>query len=320
MSFQEIKGQDKAIAIIRGSLNRNRLEGGYLFVGPEAVGKRLVARTLAKAVNCLQRFPDPCDKCPACVRIEKNEHPDVHMIFQADSKAIKIEQVRQLQKEISLRPYEGKKKVFIIDNAEDLTQEAANALLKILEEPPANSLIILISAKPNLLFKTIISRCKIIKFYNLKRQELKSILAADFSLDNDLAHFLAYFSEGSIGRALSLKETDILRQKNRIIDELVVQKTTGQDYSWLENKEYLRYSLNILASWFRDVYLIKIGSPHAQLINFDRKDDLLRLMSEFSFVDLDGILNYISDALLYLEQNINAKLLIANLRENIPHL
>jgi len=314
MPFQDIKGQNKAIGIIRESIRRNRLEGGYIFAGPEAVGKRFAARTLAKAVNCLERADDPCDSCPSCRKIDKNEHPDVHLVTDPQRAAIKIEQVRQLQKEISLRPYEGKKKVFIIDNAEDLTPEAASALLKILEEPPANSLIILISAKPNLLFKTITSRCKIIKFSNLKRTQLKEILSADYNLDHELAHFLAYFSEGSIGKALSLKEADILRLKNRIIDEFVVQKKTGTDYSSLQNKEYLRQSLNILASWFRDIYMVKVGMPHTELINLDRKGDLLRTMSNFSFMDLDGILNFISSALLYLEQNINVKLLISNLR------
>ncbi|TRZ95457.1 DNA polymerase III subunit delta' [bacterium] len=314
MSFQDIKGQSKTVEIIQECIRRNRLVGGYIFAGQEAVGKKFFARTLAKAVNCFKLTDDSCDSCPSCKKIDKNEHPDLHLLADPQRSAIKIEQIRRLQKDISLRPYEGKRKVFIIDNAEDLTPEAANALLKILEEPPANSLIILISAKPNLLFKTIISRCKIIKFTSLKRSQLQEILAADYSLDNELAHFLAYFSEGSIGKALALKGTDILRSKNRIIDEFVIEKKTSADYSSLQNKEYLRQSLNILAGWFRDIYLVKTGMPHTELINLDRKDDLLRTMSNFSFIDLDGILNFISDALLYLEQNINVKLLISNLR------
>jgi DNA polymerase-3 subunit delta' len=314
MSFQNIKGQSKAIEIIQQSIRRNRLAGGYIFVGPQAVGKKLFAQILAKAVNCFNLTEDSCDSCPSCKKIDKNEHPDLHLFAEPERSAIKIEQIRNLQKDISLRPYEGKRKVFIIDNAEDLTAEAANALLKILEEPPANSLIILITAKPNLLFKTIISRCKVIKFSSLKRSQLQEILVTDYSLDNRLAHFLAYFSEGSIGKALALKETDILHSKNRIIDEFVVERKVAVDYSSLENKEYLRQSLNILASWFRDIYLVKTGMPHTELINLDRKGDLLRTMSNFSFLDLDGILNFISDALLYLEQNINVKLLVANLR------
>ncbi len=314
MSFQEIKGQDRAIAIIKESLGRNRLEGGYLFTGPQAVGKRLTAQVLAKAVNCFNKTIDSCDSCPACLKINKNEHPDVHMLGGPDNEAIKIEHIRQLKSQISLKAYEGKKKVFIINNAENLTPEAANAILKILEEPPANSLIILISAKPNLLFKTIISRCKTIKFHNLKRQLLESILRTDYSLDHNLAHFLAYYSEGSIGKALALKDEDALRTKNRIIDEFLTQNRAMSDNALFQNKEYLRRSLNILASWLRDIYLLKVGMPHSEIINLDRKEDLLRLMSRFSFIDLNEAFNFIADAITYLENNINVRLLVSNLR------
>jgi len=314
MSFQEIKGQDRALSIIREYIGRNRLEGGYLFTGPHSVGKRLTAETLAKAVNCFNKTIDSCDSCPACLKINKNEHPDVHMFGGPDNEAIKIEHIRHLQNQISLRAYEGKKKVFIIDNAENLTPEAASALLKILEEPPANSLIILISAKPNLLFKTIISRCKTIKFHNLKRQLLESILRTDYSLDHNLAHFLAYYSEGSIGKALALKDEDVLHTKNRIIDEFLAQKKAMPDNTLFQNKEYLRRSLNILATWLRDIYLLKVGMPHAEIINLDRKEDLLRMMTRFSFINLDEAFNFISDSITYLENNINVRLLISNLR------
>ena len=312
MSFKDIRGQDRPIRMLTGYIEQGRLGGGYLFFGAQGVGKKLVAKTLAKAVNCLEKSLDSCDRCASCAKIENNQHPDVHIIENQDTD-IKIEQIRQLQKDISLRPYEGAKKVFIIDNAHRLTPEAQGALLKILEEPPGASLIILLIDKPALLFKTIISRCKILKFLPLKNIELKEILKKDYSLDNNTAHFLAYFSEGRLGLALALKDTDIIRDKNMIIDKFILLRKPSVDNLPIQNRGQVRGYLNLLATWFRDIYLIKIGMPYSQIINYDRRDDLLRLMSQFSFLDLNEILDSISDSILYLERNINIKLLLHNL-------
>ncbi len=330
MSFQDIKGQDKPIQLLKEYIKNSHLEGSYLFVGEEGIGKKLVAKTLAKAVNCEGQALDSCDTCVSCLKIEKGQHPDIHIIDNLtafnvshapsqkigleESDAIKIEHIRQLQKEINLKPYEGKKKVFIIDNAQNLTADAANALLKILEEPPSGSLIILISAKPALLFKTIISRCKMMKFYPLQRTKLEEFLRKDFHLDNNLAHYLAYFCEGRIGRALKLKDTDILREKNRIIDAFTLVRRPGSDKLSIENRNNVRVHLNILAAWFRDMYLIKIGTPYRELINLDRKEELLRLMSRYAFMDLYEIFNSLSNSLLYLDRNVNIKLLLSNLK------
>ncbi len=330
MSFKDIKGQDKPTQILKEYIKHSRLTGSYLFVGEEGIGKKLFAKTLAKAVNCEGGVVDSCDKCASCLKIEKGRHPDVHIIggpdspgvnlehSQAmgieDSDSIKIEYIRQLQKDINLKPYEGRKKVFIIDNAHNLTAEAGNALLKILEEPPLNSLIILISSKASLLFKTIISRCKMMKFYPLQRTELEEVLKKDFRLDDNLAHFLAYFCEGRIGRALKLKDTDILRERDRTIDTFTLARRPVQDKLSTENRSSVCAHLNILAAWFRDMYLIKIGAPYRELINLDRKAELLRLMHRYTYVDLYEAFNSISGSLLNLERNINIKLLLTNLK------
>ena len=330
MSFKDIKGQDRPIQILKEYIKHSRLTGSYLFAGEDGVGKKLVAKTLAKALNCAGRALDSCDSCVPCLKIEKGQHPDIHIIDSPassdadpdggrrmgteDSASIKIEDIRQLQKDIHLKPYEGKQKVFIIANAHNLTAEAANALLKILEEPPADSLIILLSAKPALLFKTIISRCKMMKFYPLQRAKLEEILKEDFHLDSNFAHFLAYSCEGRIGRALKLKDTDILREKNLIIDAFTLVRRSGRDTPSIENRNNVRAHLNIVAGWFRDMYLIKIGAPCRELINLDRKEELLRLIQRYTFTDLYEILNSISNSLFYLERNVNIKLLLSNLR------
>lgn len=316
MSFKNIKGQDRAINILQGYIEHRKLRGSYLFTGEEGIGKKLAAKTLAKALNCENSISDSCGKCPSCVKIDKNQHPDVHII-EEDNDQIKIEAIRQMQRQINLRPYEGRSKVFIIDNCHNLTAEAANSLLKILEEPPADTIIILISDKPTLLFKTIISRCKALKFSGLPRMSLERILKQDYALDSSAAHFLAYFSEGRIGRALKLKDTQTLREKNTVIDNFSIAKKPRLESLLIQDRQELRNYLNILATWFRDIYLVKIGMPFTEIINFDRKDELLKNMSRFTFSELNEILNCISDSALYLEQNLNTKLVLHNLGAHI---
>jgi DNA polymerase-3 subunit delta' len=313
MSFKDIKGQDKAIGRLKQNLRDRALFGAYLFIGPEGVGKSLTAQTFTRALNCLKAEADCCDSCVSCLKIQKGQHPDVHIIDNGISEEIKIEQIRELEREINLRPYEARYKVFIINNAHNLNPVSANALLKSLEEPPQDSLIILCSDKPSMILKTIISRCKIVKFYPLVRQELFDILKNDYALDEKTLHYLAYFSEGRIGKALRLKDEDIIREKNRIIDSFSFNSPANLEVYSIEDKHHLRKSLQILAAWFRDMYLIKIGSAHDELINLDRRDSLQKLMLRYSFSDLDQILHAITNAMLYLEQNVNVKLLLADL-------
>lgn len=316
MPFSDIKGQDRALEMLRAYLDGGHLEGGYLFAGPASVGKKMTAKMLSQALNCVENNNEACGLCPSCLKIKGDSHPDVHIIS-SDEAQLKIESVRQLQKEINLRAYEGKFKVFIIDNAHTLTSEAANCLLKVLEEPPKFSLIILITDKPNLLFKTILSRCKIVKFNAAKREELNKTLSGDYGVDNSFAHFLSYFSEGRLGEALRLKDSGILSRKNDIIDRFGIPSSSGVEGIGIEDKQDFCSMLNILSAWFRDIYLIKSGIPDSELINLDRREDLLKTMDRFSYSDLDRIIGVISNTILCLERNINTKLLLHNLKAQI---
>lgn len=310
--FSGIIGQETAVGLLNSYIKESRLSAGYLFSGPEGIGKRLAAVEFARQLNCIGERA-PCSSCSSCLKIANNQHPDVHFIDNADAQ-VRIDDIRSLQRQAGLRPYEGKYKVFIIDNAQMLNPEAANALLKVLEEPPKDTLIILISDKPQSLFKTITSRCRVVKFSALKRGQLQRILEDEFSQPRGPAHFLAYYSEGRIGRALRLKETDIFLTKNKMIDAFVFPKPQAASMPMAaQGKEELRMFLNLLAGWFRDVYLVKSGIGHEEVINFDRLDELLALAGRFSFLRLEGIIAAISQSLGYLENNINSRLLLSNL-------
>ncbi len=318
MSCKDIKGQPRPIDLLQGYLKTGQIPGAFLFCGAEGIGKNLAAINFAQALNCLENPIDACGSCSSCAKISKKDHPDIHEISTQDSDEIKIEQVRDLKRSINLRPYEAKKKVFIINDAHRLNPESSNALLKVLEEPPGNSLIILITAKPQLLFKTIISRCQLIRFYPLNRDILRDILVRDYSVSAEDAHYLSFYCEGRLGSALKLKNEDVLAFKNSVIDGFIFSHDSlFIDGLASQDRQQIAGQINILAGWFRDIYFAKIGMPAAALINLDRQDNLMRAASRYSELEINEIITTLTKSLMFLEGNINTKLLLSNLRIEI---
>ncbi|MBS1113480.1 MAG: polymerase subunit gamma and tau, partial [Nitrospirae bacterium] len=174
MSFRDIIGQDRAVRILLKTIERARIPSSYLFAGESGIGKKLTAINLAKALNCLQPRThvsrlttyDCCDACSSCKKIDANIHPDFTLILPENGQ-IRIEEIRAIDSTLSLKAFEGTYKTVIIDDADTLNQSAANAFLKTLEEPPADSLIVLISSNPDRLPDTIRSRCSRINFMPL---------------------------------------------------------------------------------------------------------------------------------------------------------
>ena len=313
MSFKDIVGQDKPIARLQGALKNNHLAGAYLFSGPEGTGKKLAARNFAKALNCLENGVDSCERCISCRKIDNGQHPDIHIVDNGAFEEIKIENIRSLQQQIALRNYEARFKVFIINDAHNLNPESANAFLKTLEEPQKNSVIILITDKPRVIFRTIISRCQNVKFSSLGRREFEKVLGGNYNMQEQVLRFLLFFCEGRIGAALQWKDKDIISQKNRIIDFFSSNSALNAENSFIQDRETFRQCLSILTGWFRDVYFIKAGIGKDRIINFDRSEILEKLANRYTFSELDSILNGISASMLHLEQNANVKLLLANL-------
>ncbi len=311
MRFDQVLGHERPLGIIRTHLEHNRLRGAYIFSGPEGIGKKMVAKIIAQEINCLEDAP-PCQTCGSCIKTEKEQHPDVHLIQHGEAQ-IKIEDIREILRQASFRPYEGQAKIFIIDNAHKLNPEAANSLLKVLEEPPKDVLFILVTHKPQNIIKTVLSRCKVIRFTPLVRSRLEEILVKNYALERTGAHFLAYYAEGRLGLALRLKDTALLKEKNKIFDAFIFSPKPLDREIMGQSKEELQESLNILASWFRDIYLLKCGLSEKEAIHLDRFADLQKTLPRFSFKHLDEIMFTLSESSLYLEKNINSKLLLHNL-------
>ena len=327
MSFKDIKGHQKAVESLKVAIKAGRFGHAYLFVGPESVGKNLVAKTLAKTLNCETNQTDSCDICSSCIKIDKNIHPDVTWIVpEGKGNTIKIEKIRQLRNNINLKPYEGRKKVYIIDKAHLMTDAAANSLLKTLEEPPPDSVLILISEKPERLFYTIKSRCQIIRFKPMSATCLEGILKKEHNLSTDFSHFLAYFSSGRLGKALRLKDEDALKWKNEVIDLFTPinnNRVTAQAQSSIifdddrvffnGDKEKILLALNVLSVWYRDILILKKAQTENIVINSDRIDLVYSKLSECSEEGLLNMLEEVRKTISLIRQNVNPKLAINSL-------
>ena len=176
MALKDIIGQEKAINILLGTLSQNRIPSSYLFAGESGIGKKFTAVNFAKTLNCLNSQPsDCCDECPSCKKIDSQTHPDFMMVTPEKSE-IRVEEVRAIEEALSFAPYEGKRKVVIVDEAEAMNASAANAFLKTLEEPPPQSIIILIASSPERLPETIRSRCSRVNFLPLSAARCEEVI------------------------------------------------------------------------------------------------------------------------------------------------
>jgi DNA polymerase III subunit delta' len=228
VSWHSIRGHDRVVDSLKTSLQQGRLPHALLFVGPEGIGKRTFARKLAQALLCETRAAtliDPCGTCPGCVQAEAATHPDLIEAAKPDDKhELPISVIRDLCDQFALKPARGGYKVAILDDADDLNEEASNAFLKTLEEPPPGAVLILIGTSAELQLETIVSRCQVVRFDPLPESEIATILLEQVvAADAAEAARLAALGEGSVSRALGLADTELERFRRSMIDEVAAE-------------------------------------------------------------------------------------------------
>jgi DNA polymerase-3 subunit delta' len=294
----------------------HKLAHAYLLVGPKDSGKTQTALSLAQMVNCESEAIKPCGQCPACRKIASGNHPDVHVLGNDEMESIKIEDIRFLLGRAHLMAFEARTKVFIIRNIEQMTPDAANALLKTLEEPSANTLMILTTSIPEANLDTIKSRCHIVKFFPSSVNRIAKFLADEGMKDED-AHFLAVYSEGCLGKTRKLIEQDIIVHRRKIFDEMLLNRNNDNFLKELSaDPPEAAQALRMLLSFFRDVLLSKCGVPNTGSIN----QDSLKLIDKFAargYEDIALIVRQIVKTKELLDENLNIKMSLSLLREHI---
>lgn len=320
MSFANLLGNERNKQILQRLLENNRLSATLIFAGPDGVGKRQFALTMAKAANC-HKAPaggfanDSCDECPACKRIEAGTHGDVTTV-QPDGQFIKIGQTREIAEEVYYRPREGRQRFFIIDEADRLREEAANSLLKTLEEPPPTSTIILLTSRPNSLLQTIRSRSQRLNFSPLSIAEMEKFLAENYPrpvADNAL---LARVTEGRIGQATAF-DLSVYRQDRRALIELLELLAAGQnrvrllkaaEYIGKRDREDFEKQLSLLVALLRDVFLLAAEASNDAIINVDEFERLRKLAARTNLRQLMAWSEKFNEIRKNLRVNINRQI------------
>jgi DNA polymerase-3 subunit delta' len=278
MAFKNIVGQTEAIGLLREAMGRERIPSAYLFLGPRNVGKRTTALTLAKALNCREAAGDSCDACPSCRKIDEKVHPDVETIA-SDGQFIKIDQVREVTNRLALIPFEAAKRVIVFSAAERMNPQAANAILKTLEEPPRNTLLILCAESAAGLLETIVSRCVPVRFGLLGQSETRALLESATKLDAQLLDFSIRFSQGRLRPELPARAQQWMQIRDEMIKGMeglnrpVFTQLSQQMARWGSNEDW-RFVLEWLESWFRDLVFLAEGIDPARLINNDRVEEM----------------------------------------------
>lgn len=320
MSFANLIGNDRNKRVLQRLLNNERISATLIFAGLDGIGKRQFALTLAKAANCQKSSPhklatDSCDDCAACRRIDAGTYGDVTTI-QPDGQYIKISQTRAMIEEVYYRPREGRQRFFIIDEAERLREEAANSLLKTLEEPPPTSTILLLTSRPNSLLQTIRSRAQRLTFSPLSVGEMERYLNENYprpAIDNAL---LARVTEGRIGQATAFDLT-IYRQERRTLIELLELLGSGQnrfrllkaaEYIGKKDREEFEKELDLLTSLLRDLFLLACGSTREAITNIDVADRLEPLALKAGLHRVAGWSDKLSQVRKRLRININRQI------------
>lgn len=332
MSFKKILCQDNIIRLFQEIIAKKRLAHAYLFTGPDGVGKTIFAKELVKVLFCNTGRLDACDNCRACLRIETGNHPDLHWIApEKKDKFIKIDYIHALEDDVFLKPVEADRKVFIIREADKMNEESSNCLLKTLEEPPPDTMFILLTTSVEPLKKTITSRCQIVRFNPLPSSTLEAELATRFDRKPEVLKWVSQFSCGSLGRAIELLEKGTYERANYIAKKLLLLKL-GDNLSFSkeivewdsyqgeaseEKRSRLRLFLDIFLQFYRDVLLCKIGIENISLYNQLEKDVLKSLCRNLTRRGIIDILEHIVTSMEYLEYNVNAERVLENLLAKI---
>jgi len=316
MAFKDVLGHSKVITLLQRAITNEKVVNSYLFLGSEGIGKKYVALQFAKALNCLEgegKGGEACDHCISCKKIDHALHPDV-LLIEPEGQYIKVDQVRQLQKELAYRPYEGKRRVCILTAADRMAPHIPNTLLKTLEEPPLHTVIVLLANNARFILPTILSRCQPVRFNPLSIPLVSKWLMEEKGFNQAEAHLLASLSEGSPGKALEIQEEIRQVPRESLLKDWVGVKSLSLERigSWVESlpsqRENLLLILEVTKTLLRDLVMVITLRKEARLIHSDLLQPMESMAANWSLAPLFKRMETLHQTTLALKANANTSL------------
>lgn len=316
--------------LLRTAVRSARVSHSYLFVGPPGVGRFDAALAFAQLLNCERPDGDACGECRACKRIAAGQHPDVRVIDvdrgllldpeDSTRTGIGIKQVLALRHEVVYPPYEGRWKAYIFVNADKMTTEAANSLLKVLEEPPPRVVIILIAESTVPLLPTVVSRCQLVRFILMPAPTIERALVDRLGVSKGRARFIAALAGGQFGRAVVWATSEEALQRREQMLDLLDRLERADTLERLDaaeelarEKEQLPELLDIALLWFRDLLVWQQTGSEEQLINLDRRDRIVELAAQLPAAVLNARIDAVEEAKEALRRNVHPRLILETL-------
>ncbi len=326
--FSDIIGHEQIIQHLQNAISLEKVSHAYILEGEEGMGKNLLAIAFAIALQCEGRGTEACMSCSSCKKAISGNHPDIIRVTHKNAGSIGVEDIReQLCGDIQIRPYSSPYKIYIVDEAEKMTVQAQNALLKTIEEPPAYGVILLLTTNSGGFLPTIISRCVTLKLKPLQEEQIRRYLMEKKQIPDYQADICAAFARGNLGKACnlassesfsSIKEHALYLVKHAREMDLyeVIESVKSVSEVKLEVQDYL----DLLMVWYRDVLLFKATRQAGALIFADEVQDIMVAASKSSYEGLENILKGLEKAKVRLNANVNfdltMELLFLTIKEN----
>ncbi|MDY5986315.1 DNA polymerase III subunit delta' [Sporofaciens sp. SGI.106] len=327
-SFKDVVGHKDIINYIRNAVKENKVSHAYILNGERGSGKKMLATLFATTLQCEKGGPDPCNVCHSCIQAESGNHPDIIRVQHEKPNTISVEDIRtQVNNDILIKPYQGPYKIYIISEADLMTPQAQNALLKTIEEPPEYAVIFLLTENAEALLPTITSRCVMLKLRNIKDALIKKYLMETMHVPDYKADMCTAFAQGNMGRAIMLATSEHFNeireeavQLLKYIDDMelseIVKAIKRVGAYKLEINDYL----DIIMIWYRDVLIYKATKDMDRVVFRDQMQYIKERARKSSYEGIETILKSLEKAKARLKANVNfdlvMELLLLTIKEN----
>ena len=326
--FHDILGHEQIIAHLQNAIEEDKVSHAYIFNGPEASGKMMLAEAFAMALQCEGEGKRPCLECRSCRQAADHNQPDIIYVSHEKPNTIGVDDIRtQINNDIDIKPYSSRYKVYIVDEAQKMNQQAQNALLKTIEEPPAYAIILLLTTNADSFLQTILSRCITLNLKAVKEDKLKEYLMKHYQIPDYQADICAAFSQGNVGKAIQLASSEefgelkasVLQLMKRL-EDIDLYEMTGAVKQIAEYKLSVNDYFDLMMIWFRDVLYLKATNDVDGLIFKDEVYDIKKQAAKRSYQGIETILEALEKAKIRLNANVNfdlvIELLLLTIKEN----
>ncbi len=328
-NFSDIIGHEDIVKHFKSSIELSKVSHAYILNGEKGVGKKTLASVVAKSLQCESGEPDPCGKCKSCLQAETGNQPDIIWVKHEKPNVISVDEIRtQIVNDIDLKPYSSRYKIYIVPDSQMMNQQAQNALLKTLEEPPEYAIIMLLTNNVDKFLPTILSRCIILNFKPVEPLHMMEYLVSNIGVDQEKARFCTDFAQGNLGKAVRLAispdyneiREDSVRLLRKISDmemDEIIQAVKNMGKYKLDITDYI----DIMTMWFRDILMVKISNSPNKIIFKHEFSVMKKQASRMSYEGIEKILEAMDKLKVRLEANVNfdiaMELMLLTIKENM---